>query len=54
MNGEFPLIIIVRYHTCSILILIVISALQHVPLLKDRIYFFTSASWDWSWSSCCK
>jgi len=36
MNGEFPLIIIVRYQTCSILMLIVISALQHVPLFIDR------------------
>ena len=38
MNGEFPLIIIVRYQTCSILMLIVISALQHVPLFLDRIW----------------
>jgi len=30
MNGEFPLITIVRYQTCSVLMLIVISALQHV------------------------
>jgi len=38
MNGEFPLIIIVRYQTCSILMLIVISALQHVPLFIDIIW----------------
>jgi len=37
MNEEFPLIIIVRYQTCSILILSVISALHHVPLYMDRI-----------------
>jgi len=37
MNDEFPLIIIVRYQTCSILMLSVISALHHVPLILDRI-----------------
>jgi len=38
MNGEIPLIVIVRYQTCSILMLIVVSALQHVPLFVDRIW----------------
>ena len=38
MNDEFPLINIVRYQTCSILMLIVISVLQHVPLFIDRIW----------------
>jgi len=38
MNDQFPLIIIVRYQTCSILMLIVISVLQHVPLFIDRIW----------------
>jgi len=38
MNDEFPLIIIVPYQTCSILMLIVISVLQHVPLFIDRIW----------------
>ena len=38
MNDEFPLIIIVPYQTCSILMLIVISALQNVPFFIDRIW----------------
>jgi len=38
MDDEFPLIIIERYQTCSILMLIVISALHHVPLFMDRIW----------------
>jgi len=38
MDDEFPLIIIERYQTCSILMLSVISALHHVPLFMDRIW----------------
>jgi len=38
MNEEFPLIFTVRYQTCSILMLSVISALHHVPLFMDRIW----------------
>jgi len=37
MNDEFPIIIIERYQTCSILMLSVTSALHHVPLFMDRI-----------------
>jgi len=32
MNDEFPLIIMERYQTCSILMLSVVSAFHHVPL----------------------
>jgi len=38
MSDDFPLIIIVRYQRCSVLILIVISAFQHVPFFIDRIW----------------
>jgi len=38
MNDEFPLTVIVRYQTCSILMLSVISALHHAPLFMDRIW----------------
>ena len=38
MNDEFPLIIIERYQTCSILMLSFISALHRVPLFMDRIW----------------
>ena len=39
MNDGFRLIITVRYQTCSILMLSFISALHHVPLFMDRIWF---------------
>jgi len=38
MNDEFLLIIIERYQTCSILMLSVICALHHVPLLMERTW----------------
>ena len=38
MNDEFPLIVIVRYQTCSILMLSVVSTLHHAPLFMDRIW----------------
>jgi len=38
MNDKFPLIVIVRCQTCSILMLSIISALHHVPLFMDRIW----------------
>jgi len=37
MNDEFHANIIVRFQTCSVLMLSVISALHHVQLLMDRI-----------------
>jgi len=37
MNDEFPVIIIVRFQKCSILVLSVISALHQVQLFMDRI-----------------
>ena len=38
MNNEFPLLVIERYQTCSILTLSVISTLHRVPLFMDRIW----------------
>jgi len=39
MNDELPLIIIIeRYHMCSLLMLSVISAFHHVSLFMDRIW----------------
>jgi len=38
MNDLFPLIIIVRYQTGPVLMLSVISALQHVPIFVDRTW----------------
>jgi len=35
MNDDFPLIIMERYQTCSILMLSVVSAFHHVPLFMD-------------------
>jgi len=53
MNDEFPLIIIVGYQACSILMLIVISVLQHVPLFIDRIWLLNASS-GWSRFAYCK
>jgi len=38
MNDEFPLIVIERYQTCSVLLLSVISAIHYVSLFMDRIW----------------
>jgi len=38
MNDDFPLIIMERYQTCSILMLSVISAFHHVLLYMNRIW----------------
>jgi len=39
MNNDFLLvIIIIRYQTCSILMLSVVSAFHYVPLFMDRIW----------------
>jgi len=48
MNDEFPLIIIECYQKLSILMLSVISVLQHVPLFIDGIWLCYSSSWDWN------
>jgi len=38
MKDDFPLIIIERYQTCSVLMLSVVSAFHHDPLFMDRIW----------------
>ena len=38
MNDDFPLIIMERYQTCSILMLSVISVFHHVLLYMNRIW----------------